>query len=335
MLTRDSVTRRFFLRGAGVAGLGLLASCGRLPWQAPPRIPRIGVLSSAADPADPTNEALRQGLRELGYVEGQNLIVEWRYSAGSVEGLSEAAAELVRLPVDLIVGQGTATNRAAKDATSTIPIVMTSSGDPVKAGLVASLARPGGNVTGLASLSDLLVGKCLELLKEAVPSLARVAMLWTPTIAGGADEFAESEVAARTLGIALQSAEVLDDGDLEVALEAIIHGRAEAIFLQGSLVTRRSRARIAAFAVEHRLPAVGIRREFVAVGSLMSYGPDYAQMHHRAAYYVDRILKGAKPADLPIEQPMRFEFVLNLKTAQALGLTLPQHVLAQATEVLQ
>jgi putative ABC transport system substrate-binding protein len=331
------LTRRRFVQGAGVVGLGLVAGCSRLPGQAAPpaAIPRIGVLSTAADPADPTNEALRQGLRELGYVEGQNLIVEWRYSTGAVDQLATAAAELVRLPVDLIVGQGTATNRAARDATATIPIVMTNGADPVKAGMVASLSQPGGNVTGLASLSALLGGKRLEMLKEAVPGLTRVVMLWTPTIADRADEFAESEVAARTLGIALQAVEMHDDGDLEPALEAVARARAEALFLQDNLVTRRSRARIGAFAVEHRLPAISIRREFVDAGILMSYGPDYAAMNRRAAYFVDRILKGARPADLPVEQPMKFELVINLKTAQAIGLTIPQHVLLQATEVIQ
>ncbi len=331
------LSRRRFVQGAGLAGLGLLAGCGRLPGQAPPQaaVPRIGVLSTAADPADPPNEALRQGLRELGYVEGQNLIQEWRYPTGGVDQLAAAAAELVRLPVDLIVSQGTAPNRAARDATSTIPIVMTNGADPVKAGLVDSLAHPGGNVTGLASLSALLSGKRLEMLKAAVPGLTRVVMLWTPTIADRADEFAESEAAARTLGLALQAVAMHDDGDLEPALDAVAQARAEAIFVQDNLVTRRSRARIAAFAIERRLPAISIRREFVEAGILMCYGPDYATMFRRAAYYVDRILKGTKPADLPVEQPREFDFVINLKTAQALSLTIPQHVLLQATEIIQ
>jgi putative ABC transport system substrate-binding protein len=331
------VSRRRFVQGASVASLGLLGGCWRLPGQpqTPATIPRIGVLSTAADPADPTNEAVRQGLRELGYVEGQNVILEWRYLAGGVDRLPELAAELVRLPVDIIVSQGTAANRAAKDATATIPIVMTNASDPVKAGLVATLAHPGGNVTGLASLSAQLGGKRLELLNETVPSLARVAMAWDPTIADRADEFEDAAAAARTLGIALQSTEVRDDRDLEVAFGAVTRGHAEALFIQDNAVTRRNRARIAAFAIEHRLPAVSIRREFVEAGSLMSYGPDFADMNRRAAYYVDRILKGAKPADLPVEQPMKFELVINLKTAHALGLTIPQHILLQATEVIQ
>lgn len=334
---RYRCTRRHFVRGAGLVGLGLLAACWQLPWQARGAVvfPRIGVLSTAADPSDATNEAVRQGLRERGYVDGQNVRLEWRSLAGGVEGLPELAAELVRLPVDLIVAQGTAANRAAKDATATKPIVMTNASNPVKAGVVASLAHPGGNVTGLASLSAQLSGKRLELLKETVPSLARVAMLWDPTIVDRADEFEDAAVTARTLGIVLQSTGVRDDGDLETAFAAVIRERAEALFLQDNTVTRRNRAPIAAFALEQRLPAISIRREFVLAGTLMSYGPDFVDMNRRAASYVDRILKGARPADLPVEQPMRFELVINLKTAQALGLTIPEHILLQATEVLQ
>jgi putative tryptophan/tyrosine transport system substrate-binding protein len=330
--------RRQFVLGAGAAGLGLLAGCGRLPWQAqaPTRVPRIGVLTLVtADPGDADNAAFRQGLRDLGYTEGQNITLEWRSPDGRIEQYPALAADLVRRSVDVIVAQGTAASGAAKQASATIPVVMAYGSDPVRAGLVASLARPGGNVTGLASLNRQLGGKRLELLRDTVPGLARVALLWNPEIAERADEFAETAAAAQALGLGLQSVELRQGGHPEHAFASILQGRADALFVQGDPVTNRYRPEIGEFATAHGLPTMAIRRGFVEAGSLMSYGPNFADMNRRAAYYVDRILKGAKPADLPVEQPMTFDFVVNMKTAQALGITFPNEIMLQVTEVIQ
>lgn len=323
--------RRRFLRGSlGLAGLALLG-CGRLPWLAQQKVPRVGVLATTASEAD--NAAFRQGLRDLGYVDGQNITLEWRSSGSNLDQLREMAVELVGLPVDLIVSQGTSANLAAKQATATIPIVMAYSSDPVRSGLVASLAQPGGNVTGLAALTGPLGGKRLELLRDTVPGLARIAMMWNPD-GDRAYEFEETATAAQALGLDLQSVELRQAGGLESALARMLEGRAEALFLQTNTVTIPLQQEIVDFCTGHRLPAVSSRRDFVVAGHLMSYGPSFPGMHRRAAAYVDRILKGARPADLPVEQPTEFEFVLNLKTAQAFGLTVPQSVLQQATEVI-
>jgi putative ABC transport system substrate-binding protein len=233
------------------------------------------------------------------------------------------------------VAQSTTASRAAQQASVTIPVVMAFSSDPVRAGLVATLARPGENVTGLASLTGQLGGKRLELLKDTVPSLARVAMLWNPEIVERENEFAETAAAAQALGLGLQSVEVRHGGDLEYAFESIPQDRADALFLPNNPITNRYRSEIVDFSTEHRLPIMSNRREFVAAGSLMSYGPNYAELNRRAAYYVDRILKGAKPADLPIEQPMTFDFVVNMKTARELGIIFPNEILLQVTEVIQ
>jgi len=293
------------------------------------------VLSVSADSRETENEAFRQGLRDLGYSEGQNITLEWRASSSGGNQYPELAADLVGLSVDLIVAQGYSASQAAKQASVTIPVVMAYSPDPVRNGFVASLARPGGNVTGLAALTGQLVGKRLELPRATVPGLARVAMLWSPAGAERAYEFAETAAAAQALGLGLQSVELPLGGDLESAFERILQGRAEALFLQGNLVTNRYQLEIGEFATAHRLPTIATRRENVVAGALMWYGPDFPGLNRRAAYYVDRILKGAKPADLPVEQPREFNFVINLKTAQALGLTIPQHLLLQATEVLE
>jgi putative ABC transport system substrate-binding protein len=287
-----------------------------------------------ADPSDADNAAFRQGLRDLGYSEGQNVTLEWRASSSSVNQYPELAADLVGLSVDVIVAQGLTATRAAKQASVTTPVVMAYSPDPVRNGFVASLARPGGNVTGLATLTGQLSAKRLELFRDTVPGLARVAMLWSPT-ADRAYEFAETAAAAQALGLGLQSVELSLGGDLESALERLLQGRAEALFLQGNLVNNRYRAEIGEFATAHRLPTIASTRASVEVGMLMSYGADIPALNRRAAYYVDRILKGASPADLPVEQPTTFEFVISLKTAQALGLTIPEHVLLQATEIIQ
>jgi ABC-type uncharacterized transport system substrate-binding protein len=334
----SAITRRQLLLSTSAMGLGLLAGCGRLPWQAqePAKAPHIGVLSLiTADPSDVDNAAFRQGLRDLGYSEGQNITLEWRAPGDRIDQYPELAADLVRLSVDVIVAQGTAASGAAKQASATIPVVMAYSSDPVRAGLVASLARPGGNVTGLASLTGQLGGKRLELLRDTVPGLARVALLWNPEIAERADEFEETAAAAQALGLVLQSVELRHAEDWESAFASILQGRAEALFLQPNEVTIRSQPEIGEFAIAHRLPTMSTRRAFVEAGGLMEYGPDFPGMNRRAAYYVDRILKGTKPADLPVEQPMTLEFVVNLKTAQALGITFPNEILLQVTEVIQ
>jgi len=293
------------------------------------------VLSQSVDPSDGENAAFRQALRDLGYSEGQNLTLEWRSFESRLDQYSEVAADLVRLSVDVIVAQGTAPTQAAKQASATIPVVMASSSDPVQAGLVATFARPGGNVTGLAAMTGQLGGKRLELLRDTVPSLARVAILWNPEIAERAPEFEEITAAAQALGLGLQFVELRHGGDLEYAFESIRQGRADALFLQSNAVTNRHRPEIVAFATAHRLPTMSNRRAFVEAGSLMSYGPDFLGMNRRAAYYVDRILRGAKPADLPVEQPMTFEFVVNMKTARELGITFPHEIMLQVTEVIQ
>ena len=331
-------TRRQFVQGAGVSGLGLLAGCGRLPGQAeqPAKVPRIGVLAFVtADPSAADNAAFRQGLRDLGYSEGQNITLEWRSPGDRSDQYPELAADLVGRSVDVIVAQGFAATQAAKQASTTIPIVMAFSTDPVRVGQVASLARPGGNLTGLATLTGQLVGKRLELLRDTVPGLARVAMLGNPAVVERAFEFEETAAAAQALGLGLQSVELRSGGALESAFQSILQGRAEALVVQGNVVTNNHRPEIGDFATAHRLPTITTRRAFVEDGSLLSYGPDFLEMNRRAAHYVDRILRGTKPADLPVEQPMRFEFVVNLKTAQALGITFPNEILLQVTEVIQ
>jgi ABC-type uncharacterized transport system substrate-binding protein len=330
------LSRRQFVQGA--AGLGLLAGCGRLPGQAAPasKVSRIGVLSLTTDPGDINNVAFVQGLRDLGYSDGQNLTLEWRSFTTQVDQYAELAADLVRLSVDVIVAQGSTATGAAKQESAAIPVVMAFSADPVQAGLVASLAHPGGNVTGLATLTGQLGGKRLELLRDTVPGLTRVAMLGNPEATDRAHEFEETAAAAQALGLSgLQSIELRHGGDLESAFQRILQGRADALFLQATSVSQRYLAEIVAFSIAHRLPTMSSRRDYVEAGSLMSYGPNLTQMNRRAAYYVDRILKGAKPADLPVEQPMTFEFVVNLKTAQALGITFPNEILLQVTEVIQ
>jgi putative tryptophan/tyrosine transport system substrate-binding protein len=330
------LSRRAFV--AGAAGLGLVAGCGRLPWQAeaPAKVPRIGVLAFVtADPSAADNAAFRQGLRDLGYSEGQNITLEWRSPGDRRDQLPALTAELIGLPVDVIVAQGFAATEAAKQASTTIPIVMAFSTDPVRVGQVASLARPGGNLTGLATLTGQLVGKRLELLRDTVPGLARVAMLGNPAVVERAFEFEETAAAAQALGLGLQSVELRSGRDLESAFASILQGRAEALVVQGNVVTNNHRPEIGDFATAHRLPTMTTRRAFVEDGSLLSYGPDFLEMNRRAAYYVDRILRGTKPADLPVEQPMRFEFVVNMKTAQALGITFPNEIMLQVTEVIQ
>ena len=302
----------------------------------PVKIPRIGILSPSPFSDRPhLYEALRQGLRDLGYVEGQNIAFEFRSAEDRAERLPDLAAELVRLRVDVIVAVGTPGPVAARQATKTIPIVMPAAGDPVATGLVASLARPGGNVTGLSILAPELGGKRLQLLKEAVPKVSRVAILWNAANPYPALVLRETEAAARTLGVQLQSLEVRGPDDFGRAFEAATKGRAGALITVEDPLTTSHRIPIADFAAKRRLPTMHGVREFVDAGGLMSYGTNLADLYRRAATYVDKILKGAKPADLPVEQPTKFELVLNMKTAKALALTFPPSILIRADQVIQ
>jgi putative tryptophan/tyrosine transport system substrate-binding protein len=302
--------------------------------QQPNRVPRIGYLS-ASSPGENNEEAFRQGLRELGYVEGQNIIIERRFAQGKPDQVQRNAAELVRLKIDVIVTGGAADTRAAKEATTTIPIVMTNEGDPVGTRLVTSLSQPGANVTGLASLSNELRGKLLELLKEIFPRRSRIFALQGPGTQTSAMSLKETEVTARSLGLKLQSQIVKEPDDLDRALEAINKTRAEALIVFGGPFATAQRKRIVEFVAKSRLPAIYYRREFVEDGGLMSYNARRDDLARRAATYVDKILKGAKPADLPIEQPTKFELVINLKTANQIGLTIPPNVLVRADRVIR
>ena len=300
------------------------------------KIPRIGFLTNNSSTGlGAADEAFRQGLRSLGYVEGKSLVTEYRYGEGKVGRLAEMAAELVRLKVDVIVTGGPTSTRTAKQATSTIPIVMATDPDPVGNGFVASLARPGGNITGLSNLNRELGGKRLELLKEVVPRLSRVAVFGTSTFPGTTQNLKEAELAAGALGVKLQYLDVLGPKDIETAFRGASKGRAEAVLLLGGGVLTSQRTRIVDLAAKSRLPAIYHIREFVDAGGLMSYGTMLADLDRRAASYVDKILKGTKPADLPIEQPTKFEFIINLKAAKQIGLTIPPNVLVRADRVIK
>jgi putative tryptophan/tyrosine transport system substrate-binding protein len=279
-------------------------------------------------------EAFRQGLRELGYVEGKSILIEYRW-AGKLDRMPDLAAELVRLKVDVIMTPGPAATRPAKEATSTIPIVMTQDNDPVGNGFVASLARPGGNITGLATLAPEIGGKRLELLKEIVPKLSRVAVLGTSTSPGSAQQLKQTERAAGALAVKLQYLDVLDPKDIETAFRAASKGRAEAVLMLTSSILNSQRAQLADLAVKNRLPAIYAQPEYVEAGGLMTYGVNLTDLYRRAATYVDKILKGTKPADLPVEQPTKFEFVINLKTAKQIGLTISPNVLARADRIIK
>ena len=305
--------------------------------QLPRAIPRIAYLAFIPGPctATPTCEGVVQGLRELGYVEGQNIIMEYRWSAGNVERLREHAAELVQLGVDVIVTGGPVATRAAKDMTRTIPIVMARDVDPVGDGFVASLGRPGGNITGVTALTRDLSGKRLELLKDTVPGLARVAVLWNPMEPSAVRQVKDTEDAARVLGLQVQALEVRGLDEFAGAFAAARTGRADGLIVLAFPGTAEHRARLVDLAAQSRLPTIYWWRVFVEAGGLMSYAASVREHSRRAAYYVDRILKGAKPGDLPVEQPMKFELVINLTTAKALGLTIPPTLLFQADEVIQ
>ncbi len=303
--------------------------------QQPAGIPRIGILiAPSASILSARVEAFRQRLRELGYVEGKNIVIEYRYAEGKLERLPDLAAELVRLKVDVIVTAGPAT-LAAKKASATIPIVFAAANDPVGTGLVSSLARPGGNITGLSIMAPDLDGKRLELLKEAFPKVARVAFLWQPAGSRGNLALTEMEAAAKALGVKLQSLEVrgLDDFDSAFA-RAKRDGAQALITTHNPLITTQQR-QVLDFAAKNRLPAMYPDSEFVEAGGLMSYAPNYTDLFRRAADFVDKILKGTKPADIPVEQPTKFEFVVNLKAAKQIGVTVPPNVLARADRVIR
>ena len=325
-----------------VYGLTLSAMLFALSYSAsaqqPKKVHRIGYLSNR-DPASESAraEAIRLALRELGYIEGQNIAIEYRYAEAKLDQLPELAAELVRLKVDIIVTGGDVPIQAAKNATKTIPIVMMGQGiDPVKAGFVESLARPGGNVTGLTILMTELGGKRLELLKEAVPKLARVAALYDPAVPGNVLEVKEVlPAAARALGLTIQLWEVREADGFERVFAALNKQRPDGLYVSPGALMSNNQKWIVDFALKSRLASVYVNRGAVEAGGLMYYGADFADSYRRVAYYVDRILKGAKPADLPVEQPTKFEFVINLKTAKQIGLTIPPEVLARANRLIK
>jgi putative tryptophan/tyrosine transport system substrate-binding protein len=313
--------------------LSLLVASHAAQAQPPAKVARIGYLAQTA--RAPLVEAFQQGLRELGYREGQNLAIEIRAAEGMPERLPALAAELVQRHADVIVAFPTNAVRAAQQATTVIPIVIAGADDPVRTGLVASLARPGGNTTGVSNFGPDLSGKRLELLKEAVPTLARIAVLWNAADRGMTLRFEQMQVAALALGQTVSPLGVHEATQVESALAAMTQERPDALFVITDVLTARHWGRIVEFAATHQLPTLFEYREPVVAGGLIAYGPSQADLHRRAAYYVDRILKGAKPADLPVEQPMRIELVINLKTAEALGLTIPPAVLFQADEVIR
>ena len=304
--------------------------------QQPTKIPRIGFLGGGSASANAGRvEAFRQGLRELGYVEGKNIVIEQRWAEGKLDRLAVLAAELVRLKVDIIVSAGPTVTRVAKEAAVTIPIVMGFDDDPVGSGFVASLARPGGNITGLSALSPELSGKQLELLKEIIPRLSRVTVVGSSVHPGTSQSIKEMELAAVAFKVQLQHVDVLEPKDIETAFGAASKGHADAVLVLTSVVTNSHRKQIVELAVKNRLPAIYYTAEWVETGGLMTYGASFTDLFRRAATYVDKILKGAKPADLPVEQPTKFELVINLKAARQIGLTIPPNVLARADKVIR
>jgi putative tryptophan/tyrosine transport system substrate-binding protein len=326
--------RRFQGSSLALAGFGLLGGCDRvLPLaDRSPRMPRVGYLLGGA--GQESAATFQQALAERGYVEGRTVSLEWRNPEGRLERYSDFAAELVRLPVDVFVADGNSAVRAAMQATGTIPIVMAQSSSPVEQGLVASLARPGGNVTGLSGISRELIGKRLELLKATIPGLVRVGVLWNPGIADRAGDFEVAEAAAGPLGLDLRSFEALEPAELDSSLERALSDGVTALFLLDNIVLTSNPARVGAFALRHRLPMMSSNRSFVVAGGLMAYGLNRPGLYRRTAAYVDKILKGARPGDLPVEQPTTFDFVINAKSAQALHLTINPSLLAQVTEVI-
>ena len=308
------------------------AMCGAVA-QAQQTVPRIGYLRFIEFPV--LDKAFRNGLRELGYIEGQNIRIEYRFAGGSTKRLGELAAELVKLKVDVIVAGSTQTIDAARQATKTIPIVFPVTFDPVESGFVASLARPGGNLTGLSTVNPDAAAKRVELIKEVLPQLSRLAVLRNPTNSGSRFPLKETETGAQQLGIRLQILEARRPEDIESAFRLAVRERAGAVIVIVDALFNSQQKRIADLGIEHRLPEMFDTREYVEAGGLISYGANLADLFRRAATYVDKILKGAKPADLPVEQPTKFELVINLKTAKQIGLTIPPNVLARADKIIR
>jgi putative ABC transport system substrate-binding protein len=323
--------RREFITLLGGAAAWPLAARGQQPAS---KVWRLGILQPGAPP-EPLVEAIRERLRELGYVEGRNVVLEYRWAEGKLDRLTELATELAASKVDVITALSTPAALAARTATRTIPIVFTGVGDPVGAGVVPSLARPGGNATGVSLLATELTGKRLELLREIVPGVARVAMLWNDTNPGMVLRAQETRDAAPRLGVIVQSVGVHDLIDFETAFVGIESWQADALLTLVDPFTREHRKRIVDFAAQHRLPAIYEAREFVEAGGLVSYGPSLLATQRRAAEYIDKIFKGAKPADLPVEQPAKFELLIDLKAAKALNLTIPPSVILRADEVIE
>jgi putative tryptophan/tyrosine transport system substrate-binding protein len=338
VFNRKSKIQNLKWLGLSVIAFVLVVTGAVAQAQQPKKVPRIGYLGNPSPSASSAHiEAFRQGLRELGYVEGKNIVIEWRHHEGKLDRLPALAAELVRLKVDVIVTAGPPATRAAKEATATIPIVMANDGDPVGTGLVASLARPGGNITGLSTIAPELSGKQLEILKEVVPKASRVAVFTTSTIPGHAKKLKEVELAAKAFGLQLQYLDILGGPkDIETAFRAAGKGRADAVLMlvSGGFVSAH-RTEIVELAIKSRLPAIYPNSQYVDAGGLMTYGVSLTDLDRRAATHVDKILKGRKPADLPVEQPTKFEFVINLKAAKQIGLTIPPNVLARADKVIK
>ncbi len=321
--------REFITLIGGAAGSSLLWPLP-LGAQQPAKIPRIGIIDDA-----PVWNAFRQGLRDLGYLEGQNITFEYRYADGLPDRLAEVAAELVRRPVDVIAVYGTPPTRAAKQATATIPIVMIGIGDPVGAGLVTSLARPGGNITGNTILGPDVAGKRLQLLKEVIPSVSRVAILWNPDNASHPAQLEELQAAAPALGLTLLSVQVRNANEFDGAFAGMLRERADAFLMTADPLHLLNTGRIIDFLTQSRLPGMFLTREIVVAGGFMSYGASVSDLFRRGASYVHRILQGTKPAELPVELPVKFELVINLKTAKAFGLTIPESFLLRADEVVE
>ena len=327
----NRVHRRHFLIAAGALVAAPLVEAQRAA-----KLARIGYLSSSSSPNEkPRDEAFRQGLHELGYVEGKNVAIEYRYANGKLDQLSELAAELVHLKVDVIVTGGGPPTQAAKNATKSIPIVMTNISDPVALGFVVSLARPGQNMTGLSSMQNELGGKRLELLKEIVPQVSRVAVLVNRDVPGYSIQMKEVEAAATVLGLRLQPVNIRSADDLQSGFSTMVRERVGALIGLTNPTFNILQGRIADLALKNRLPTVYGQPTFTAAGGLMSYAPDVPLLYWRAATYVDKILKGTKPADLPVERPTKFELVINLKTAKQIGLTIPPNVLVRADKVIK
>jgi putative ABC transport system substrate-binding protein len=324
------MNRRAFISGLSLIILATLLAAKA---QAPEKLPKIGYLSGS-EPG-PREDAFQQGLRELGYVKGRNIAIEWRFAEGREDRLADLASDLVRLGVDVIVADGTRVIRAAKNATTTIPIIMLAAADPIRTGFVTSLGRPGGNITGLAQMMPELASKRLELLKEVIPRLSRVAVLWNPRDPAVTLVFHETQASARTLGVQLQSLQVRGPDDFDSAFGAAARKEVSALVVLSDALLFTHRLRIVELATRRRLPAIYAQRLWVEAGGLMSYGTNFIDLWRRAATYIDRILKGAKPADLPVEQPTKFELVINMKTARALGLTIPLSLLLRADRVIE